>query len=288
MARRSQQLLLAFLGACVVDRHDVPISTSQFIEVLAPQGIGKAAVRASLTRMVERGLLSTTRVGRDRSYALTEAARDILRRAGVRVRAHDPFDPPGSGWTLLSYTVPESRRELRHQLRARLSWAGFGLLRDGLWIASGRANLDEIFRNIEGREQIVVNAFTCKLVKDWVNPEFVREAWDLTRIAEAHRDFISQWSEREREGSALTSFTALIADWLQLLRMDPRLPSAHLPDDWPAATSVGVFRRAHAALEVCALNELSEKLRSAQPDPGTRESRVPPIGPRGSAKPVAR
>ena len=44
-----------------------------------------------------------------------------------------PWDWDGR-WLLVVLRVPEERREVRHQMRTRLAWAGFGSLGGGLWI----------------------------------------------------------------------------------------------------------------------------------------------------------
>lgn len=260
MAHRPQRLLLAFLGSCVLDRTDRPLPTHIFLDVLIPQGVGESAVRATLRRMVDHGLLATDMHGRDRRYALTPLARTILRGAGPRIFATHPFAPLGEGWTLMSYSVPESRRDLRHKLRSRLLWAGFGPLRDGLWIAAGRADLDEVFRTLPDRDAIAVNAFECVPIAQWTAPDFIREAWDLAAIEEAHRDFIARWQHEDASGCAPVRLTALIADWLQLLRIDPRLPAKYLPRPWPAEESTAVFRRAHGLHEPHAPQEIAAML----------------------------
>ena len=38
-------------------------------------------------------------------------------------------------WLLVVLRVPEQRRDVRHQARTQLAWAGFGSLGGGLWIS---------------------------------------------------------------------------------------------------------------------------------------------------------
>ena len=66
-------------------------------------------------------------------------------------------------------------------------------------------------------------------------------------IRRAHHEFIEHW---EREDAAsdlppLTARTLLVADWLALLRLDPRLPRQYLDVDWPADRSSELFTRRH-------------------------------------------
>ena len=40
----------------------------------------------------------------------------------------------GDPWCLLSFSIPEAQRDVRHQLRKRLGWIGCGMVATGLWI----------------------------------------------------------------------------------------------------------------------------------------------------------
>src|SRR3712207_6541846 len=140
-AHRPQSLLLSFFGALVLDAGLPPLPSVTLLDLLADLGVAEAAGRATLKRMTQRGLLSRGQVGRTAEYALTPLADDVLREATGRVSSPTPFEHPEGEWTLLIYSVPESRRDLRHRVRARLTWAGFGGLRDGLWIAPGTVDV---------------------------------------------------------------------------------------------------------------------------------------------------
>ena len=59
----------------------------------------------------------------------------MLRTGAERIYGFgEPRDWDGR-WLLVALRVPEERREVRHQLRTRLAWAGFGSLGGGLWIS---------------------------------------------------------------------------------------------------------------------------------------------------------
>ncbi len=270
--RRPEQLLLAFLGELVVDRDLGPVPTAELLTVLGELGVGAAAGRARLTRMVERGLLEPVRNGRTVSYLLTPASERVLRDARGRVFADDPFAPQGTGWTLVTFSVPESRRDVRHRVRAQLAWAGFGLLRDGLWIAPGEADVAEVLGGLredglreDGLPDDVLElaAFRAHEVPGFSVARGIRTAWHLEEIRARHVEFQQRWADRvpdDDPAGALRDVTALVADWLDLLRAVPRLPPEHLSADWPGGRSVGTFRRLHAGLSSRALAELRRRL----------------------------
>ena len=57
-SRQPKQLLLAFLGEHVVDQDELPLRASVLIEVLEGAGVAAPATRATLDRMVRRGLIT--------------------------------------------------------------------------------------------------------------------------------------------------------------------------------------------------------------------------------------
>lgn len=85
--------------------------------------------------MTQRDLLSTVRQDRQAYVRLTPRATAVLREGANRLGDRMADRDWDGRWTLLAFSVPESRRDDRNALRTRLRWAGFGLLRDGLWIA---------------------------------------------------------------------------------------------------------------------------------------------------------
>jgi DNA-binding transcriptional regulator PaaX len=262
-AHRPQSLLLSFFGALVVDFGLPPLPTMTLLDLLGDLGVTEAAARATLKRMTQRGLLVRGQVGRTAEYALTPLAEDVLREARERVASPTPFDHPADEWTLLSYSVPESRRDLRHRVRARLTWAGFGGVRDGLWIAPGTVDVAAVL----GRSDLagvadLADAFAARPLPGTDLDRLVHRAWDVPAVRRAHTWFIETWSSPPRVGGSLAQLTLLGADWLSLLRIDPGLPAAHLGPDWPAAISSATYRRVFDGLEPAARAALERGLRA--------------------------
>ena len=248
LTRKPRQLLLAFFGEFVCDRYFAPLRASVLIGTLESAGVAASAVRTNLDRMVASGVLERRRLGREIGFELTSHGSEVLREASGRVNGPAPFEPQGEGWTLVTFSVPEHLRDLRHRLRAALTWSGFAVLRDGLWIAPGAvdlaAALDAIIPDLPPGS---VTAFSATELDGFPMTEAVRVAWDIERIREAHLEFIAHW-EREDAASDLppvTARTLLVADWLALLRADPRLPRQYMGEDWPADRSAELFTRRH-------------------------------------------
>ncbi|MEZ3161573.1 PaaX family transcriptional regulator C-terminal domain-containing protein [Microbacterium sp. BWT-B31] len=260
LSRKPRQLLLAFFGEYVCDRYFLPLRATTLIGVLESAGIAAPAVRTNLDRMVHSGLLNRRRLGREIGFVLTEHGNEVLREASERVKSSSPFEPQGDGWTLVTFTLPEHMRDLRHRLRAALTWSGFGVLRDGLWLAPGSVDLTHALgAMVRDLPAGALTAFAATEVDGFPIVEAVHHAWDVERIRRAHHEFIEHW-ERDDAASGLPPLTArtlLVADWLALLRADPRLPRQYMGEGWPADSSAELFTRRHREYSFPAIRDFA-------------------------------
>jgi phenylacetic acid degradation operon negative regulatory protein len=248
----AQVVLLNFFAAHVLDRRggepDVP--TAATIEVCRQLGISEHAVRSTLNRMVARDLLHRWRIGRETVYSLTSRSRAVLRDGRRRI------DDVGAvraeavvRWVLLAFNLPAAAQRERHNLRARLTSAGFGMLQGGLWIAPAPVELSGLVDEV-GLER-PLRIFTAEAHPSTDIEALVPSIWDLDELAAGYRGFIARWADGRvaprLAAEPLAAELLLVHDWLELLRRDPRLPRRCLPVDWPAAPAQAVFRRARGS-----------------------------------------
>lgn len=246
----SKVLLLTLLGnhyqgraPSVADGRQMAVASSTFVDVLGRVGVSEQAVRATLNRAVKQGMLARRQSGRLAFFDLTEATRDLLADGARRLYHTDPVRRDWDGtWTLLAFSLPESRRTDRHRLRVRLSWAGFGALRDGLWIAPGAVDVPDVVADLDVAEDI--QAFAGPAVAPTRLDPTIATAWDLPRIAAGYRTFLDRWDRDAPLPDAtddLARWLWLVTEWRLLLVDDPVLPPAHLPHDWPAVAARSVL-----------------------------------------------
>ncbi|MFC6084217.1 PaaX family transcriptional regulator [Sphaerisporangium aureirubrum] len=239
---RPQSLMFSFLGLYVLGR-DVAVYSGSVIDVFARLGVSEEAVRSTLARMVKRNLLARHRRGRRVYFGLTPHAAEILADGRRRVWETGAVNRGWDGtWTLVGFSLPDSRRSTRHDLRSRLVWGGFGLLQSGLWIAPGERDVTGILASLELGDHVTV--LTARAFKPTEAADLVSKAFDIEQIARRYRAFLAQWDVPRPLSSApddLARQLLLHTDWLQLVRQDPHLPTEHLPGDWPAIRAEQVF-----------------------------------------------
>ncbi|GHJ98538.1 PaaX family transcriptional regulator [Streptomyces sp. Y2F8-2] len=252
-ALRPQSLLLSFLGDEVLGR-GVCVYTGSVIEVFRRAGVGEQATRSTLTRMVARGLLSRRREGRRTYVGLTDRSEAILRDGERRIWKTGAVNRDWDGtWTLLGFSLPESWQRQRHDLRSQLTWAGFGALFSGLWIAPGEVDVSGIVAELGLAAHVKVFRARADTGTDIAG--MIDETWDLDELAGRYREFEAAWRPFASGGTDITAEDALAlrlrltSEWLQVIRSDPRLPVRHLPADWPAVGAEETFRAVHGLLD---------------------------------------
>jgi phenylacetic acid degradation operon negative regulatory protein len=258
---RPQSLLLTFLGDQVLGR-DVCVYSGSVIDVFARAGVGEQATRSTLTRMVNRGLLRRQREGRRMYFGLTEHSETVLRDGERRIWQTGAVNRHWDGtWTLLGFSLPESWQRQRHDLRAKLTWNGFGPLFSGLWIAPGEVDVAELVAELGLSAHVKVFRAHADIGMDI--GAMIEETWELPELAARYEAFVRRWQPWETRlpdaDDALALRLRLQAEWLRAIRQDPRLPVKHLPDDWPAEQAEKTFRKVHERLTPLA-REASERL----------------------------
>lgn len=255
-APRPQSLMLTFLSDQVLGR-GVCVYSGSVIEVFARAGVGEHATRSTLTRMVNRGLLRRRREGRRMYFGLTDRSEAILRDGEQRIWKSGAVNRDWDGtWSLLGFSLPESWQRQRHDLRSQLTWAGFGPLFSGLWIAPGEVDVSGIVAELGLSAHVKVFRARADLGMDIA--EMINDTWDLAELANRYQAFDAAWRPlRGRAGAetpatgedALAQRLRLATEWLDVIRGDPRLPVQHLPADWPAGSAEETFRAVHARLD---------------------------------------
>lgn len=229
----------------MLDR-DLAINASSFIEVLSRVGVGEHATRATLARMALRGLLVGQRSGRKVYFRMTPRCVAILDDGRTRIWHTGVINTREDGpWTMLAFSLPETLRKKRSDLRARLAWAGFGPLQNGVWLAPREIEVDAILRELDLLGQARV--FHVRPVAPTIPGSVVRDAFDLEALAQRYRAFTAHWAQRSarNEPDALALTLRLSTEWLRIIRDDPRVPVHLLPPHWPAIEAQRLFRTLH-------------------------------------------
>ncbi|MBN1174361.1 MAG: PaaX family transcriptional regulator [Micromonosporaceae bacterium] len=253
-----QHLLTTVLGE-YLDSAEADLPSAAVVAILREFGISESSARAALTRLTRRGLIAVRRPGRPPVYHLTPQA---IARHHSRMQHFLTFGaraPHWAGeWTVVSFSLPESRQAQRHRLRKSLGTLGFVRLYDSVWIRPGgdrgaaSHELHEILDGTDGARWSVM----CARFDDEAGPHGPTAAYDLDGLAAGYRAFIDRYgplltSVRRGEvgaAQALVERTSLMDSWRVFADTDPDLPAHLLPAVWPRQAARELFVEMHSTL----------------------------------------
>jgi len=246
-APAARSLLLTILGEYVLPRGEA-VWQETLVGALVSVGYSQHAARQALARSVRDGWLLTSRHGRRARVSLSSGTAALLRTGASRIYSFgQPWVWDGR-WLVVVLRVPEERREVRHQLRTRLAWAGLGSMGAGVWLTphvEREAELREVVLEAPAAE---ATSFVASLGALGGPPEVVAAtAWDLASVRDAYSAFIEDFAA-VRPTSAQSFFrmqTLLVHAWRKFPFLDPDLPAELLPEGWPRRQAYELFAGRH-------------------------------------------
>jgi phenylacetic acid degradation operon negative regulatory protein len=244
---RPQSVIFTLLAEHLLDKN-LGLFSGSFIDVLGRIGIGEHATRSTLARMTRRGLLVAQRKARKSYFRMTPRCRAILEDGRHRIWHMGAVNTTEvAHWTLLTFSLPEAWRQKRDDLRARLTWAGFGPLQNGAWLAPAEIDVRPIVRELELEKH--VRAFHVQPAPPTDAAAVIRDTFDLGALAERYRAFSRAWEHPEKRlrDDPLALTLRLSTEWLSIIRDDPRVPMQLLPKNWPAIAAQQLFRSLHGS-----------------------------------------
>lgn len=255
-----QQLIVTLFGLYGRRFGDF-LPVADIIELMADVGLESAGVRSVISRLKRRGVLESGRINGQAAYALAPGMEQIFAEGDQRI-FHPQRAELSDPWLLVSFSVPESKRNLRHQLRTVLGSFGFGAITSGLWIAPAHVE-EALVRELARRDlKRFTKLFRAELVGDEDMAANVRQWWDLDSIAHSYSLFIENYSppipeDDHEHRRAFANYLSLVTDWRRLPYLDPGLPLEYLPPEWPGLIAQELFLERHARLQEAALARAS-------------------------------
>jgi phenylacetic acid degradation operon negative regulatory protein len=246
-APAARSVLLTTLGEYVLVSRD-GVWQETLIAALGALDHKTQAARQALARSVSAGWLSTERHGRRSRIHLTAESEQMLRTGAERIyRFGQPWEWDGQ-WLLVILRVPEQHREIRHQLRTQLAWAGFGSLRGGLWISPHVERESELQASAGEGTVAELQSFRAQLGSIGEPGKLIADAWDLDQVADAYRAFIARFGRiaPRAPDAVFRAQTLLVHEWRKFPFLDPDLPERMLPSGWPRSRAHAVFQERHA------------------------------------------
>lgn len=280
-----QQLIISLFGL-YSRTPGMVFPVAALVSLLDDLGYDEPGIRSAISRLKAKGTLHATPVGGIAAYELNETLRSTFIEGDERIFA-ERLPQYYSGWVLALFSVPESQRRLRHQLRKVLSGMGFGTVASGVWIANGRL-MGRVQERLEEQNLLqYVQFFRGDYFLEGSIHEQVRQWWDLDSIEATITDFLDVYGDAveiwtaevgsdpstafreataEQCRDAFRYYVPMLTQWRHIPYQDPNLPDSYMPEDWKEPEARVTFVRTHRLISSLAARHARLVIRTHLPD----------------------
>lgn len=234
------------------------------IKMMSQFGISESSSRGATLRMVQQGYFQARKIGNKSYYSLTDKGKRSMQEGVSRVYSIRNLKWDGY-WRVVTYSIPENKRELRNQVRKDLTWIGFGMISNSVWVTPNPLE-QQVLKMIKehGLEDHII-LFSSSEIVSHDKGEIVQKGWDFDGIDQAYQSFIERysgkyealkeraWNEQLTDKECFIERTTLVHEYRKFLFLDPGFPADLLPADWSGNKARELFFNVHQLLSIPAI-----------------------------------
>lgn len=151
-------------------------------------------------------------------------------------------------WRILSYEIPEKKRELRDKLRREVAGWGLGPWHRSFWLTPHP--ITESLKNLvaQKEEEKYIQAFEADHVFG-DRAVLIEKVWSISQLDKDYRELFKGWHDiLAREGEKVEKFKMIISKYFDILRRDPGLPPELIGEKWIGFESFTIFKEIRSIL----------------------------------------
>ena len=151
-------------------------------------------------------------------------------------------------WRILSYEIPEKKRDLRDKLRREVSGWGLGPWHRSFWLTPHPIidNLKQLVSQKE--EEQYIQAFEANHVfgdRDIL----IEKVWQKSQLDKKYRELFKRWHDiLSREGDKVQKYQSVVSEYVKILRQDPGLPAELIGQNWIGFEAFNIFKEIRSIL----------------------------------------
>jgi len=151
-------------------------------------------------------------------------------------------------WRILSYEIPEKKREIRDHLRRVVSGWGLGPWHRSFWVTP-HPIVNELKSVVSGRgEGEYVQAFESEHVFG-ERDILIEKVWTTSKIDKKYRDLFKKWHDiLSSKHVKHDKMKKVIEEYVKVLRKDPGLPEELIGKKWIGFESFEIYREIRGIL----------------------------------------
>lgn len=194
--------------------------------------------KSTLQSLLKKGAIVEKETGKNK-YELTEVGYTELSLDFPYFRFF--YQPWDGKWRVLSYEIPEAKRELRDRLRRHVAGWGLGPWHRSFWLTPHpiTSYLEELVSGKE--EQQYIQAFESTHVFG-DKSVLIEKVWGKVQLHAAYKGLFKVWHDLlSKDMDKLDKFTLIVKSYVAVLRNDPGLPEELLGKDWIGFEALELF-----------------------------------------------
>lgn len=202
--------------------------------------------KSTLNSLVKEEYITEVKADDKKTYQLTDKGYDVLSLEFPFCRfLRSSWD---GRWRILSYEIPEKKREIRDKLRREVSGWGLGPWHRSFWLTPHPIipNLKTLVS--EKEEEQYVQAFESEHVFG-DRAVLIEKVWELTLLEKKYRQLFKSWHDiLASQNDKPTKLREVLSHYIDVLRADPGLPPQLLGSNWIGYEGFKIFKEIRTIL----------------------------------------
>lgn len=157
---------------------------------------------------------------------------------------HDDWDKT---WRILSYEIPEKKRELRDRLRREVSSWGLGPWHRSFWLTP-HPIIPFLKELISVEEKVYIQAFESKHVFG-DQDILIEKVWGTSQLEKKYRKLFMKWHEiLSKDDDKFKKMETIVSEYIDIIKDDPGLPKDLVGSKWIGFEAVNLFKEIKSIL----------------------------------------
>lgn len=144
-------------------------------------------------------------------------------------------------WRILSYEIPEKKRELRDRLRREVASWGLGPWHRSFWLTP-HPIIPSLQQLISNEEKMYIQAFESKHVFG-DQAILIEKVWGTIELEKKYRKLFMVWHDiLSKEDDKIKKMSRIVSQFVDMLKIDPGLPKELVGEKWIGYEAINLFR----------------------------------------------
>ena len=151
-------------------------------------------------------------------------------------------------WRIISYEIPETKRELRDRLRREMQGWGLGPWHRSFWVTPHPILPTLKLLTAQKEEEKYIQAFEAD--HTFGDREFlIEKVWGKSALDKSYRELFKKWHEiLSSDVEKVIKLKNVIGGYVELLRQDPGLPQELIGENWIGFEGWNIFKEIKSIL----------------------------------------